>query len=607
VTRFTNLKHIYDAVSIFLVEECERRLPLITGRPDLKAIAQNADEDQTILLLKLLVVAAINCANRLQYLEDMQNLDISTQEVLMMTAQEAGEEPDDDLPLDAEPEEEPAYMSSPRSNRASRQSKRDSFQELPSSHPGGDAGLESEERLGHVIADNQRIAQEKRELQRQLDTLYDHHTKLQQRHDKTSDELVETKDRLTSILAGKTEYGNSKSQDSAQSAVITTLEARLAASEAESSTLRKNSEVLRIRAEKTQSLQDSYDELKISHDKLLRKANAADKYKQKLEASQSLETENNSLKTKIADLQTQLKQSDSASVGQVDLRREIDEYRRLLPAIEQERHELNEMKKRLEFEYHALEARHQDALEQLRRQNSTVEELQGRLQDYEEGNVPNTPRTNGDAIPDIESSDEEQENEDPTREEKDENDLPAEDTISETELSAIMTAMRAQANATSDRKLSRMLEKGVGRYQKVVDHARKQSMMIKDLQGQIGSAEKSAKEEELEREKEKEKEKDLPPLPPLQPATPPAPKNEMSCDQREALESQLETSEKTVENLRREIKLMSSAWYEQNSRVMQGGMGRRDGGRVASSFLGRARKDVGNVMLTGGEGRPMRR
>lgn len=584
------------------MEECEQRLPFITGRSDLKAIAQNADEDQTISLLKLLVVAAINCANRLQYLEDMQNLDIATQEVLMNTAQEAGEELEDDLPVDAEPQEGPAYMSSPKSKRASRHSNRDSFQDAPPAYTGGDAGLESEERLGHVIADNQRIAQEKRELQRQLDSLYDNHTKLQQRHDKTSDELVETKDRLTSILAGKTEYGNSKSHDSVQSAVITTLEARLATSEEESSNLRKNNEVLRIRAEKTQSLQDSYDELKISHDKLLRKANAAEKYKQKLEASQSIEIENNNLKTKIADLQAQLKQSDSASVGQVDLRREIDEYRRLLPAIEQERHELNEMKKRLEFEYHALEARHQDALEQLRRQNSTVEELQGRLQDYEEGNVPDTPRTNGDAIPDIESSEDEneKENEDPADEkEKD----PTEDTISDTELSAIMTAMRAQASATNDRKLSRVLEKGVSWYQRVVDHARKQSVLIKDLQGKIASAQNRAKDTGL---KDKEKEKDLPPLPP-QPATLPT-KSELSRDQRNALESQLEDSEKVVENLRREIKLMSSAWYEQNSRVMQGMMptGRSNaGGRAASSFLGRARREVGGVVL--GSGSPVRR
>lgn len=579
------------------MEECEQRLPFITGRPDLKAIAQNADEDQTILLLKLLVVAAINCTNRLQYLENMQNLDISTQEVLMNTAQEAGEEPDDDLPLDAEPEEEPAYMSSPRSNRASRQSNRDSFKGAPSSHPGADAGLESEERLGHVIADNQRIAQEKRELQRQLDSLYDHHTKLQQRHDKTSDELVETKDRLTSILAGKTEYGNSKSQDSAQSAVIATLEARLITSEEEASTLRKNNEILRIRTEKTQSLQDSYDELKISNDKLLRKANAAEKYKQKLEASQSLETENNGLKSKIADLQAQLKQSDSASVGQVDLRREIDEYRRLLPAIEQERHELNEMKKRLEFEYHALEARHQDALEQLRHQNSTVEELQGRLQDYEEGNVPSTPRTNGNAIPDIESSEDEKENEDPT-EEKEEKD-PSEDTISETELSAIMTAMRAQANATSDRKLSRVLEKGMSRYQKVLNHAQKQSAIIKDLQDKVTKADARAKDAEV-------KAKELPPLPP-QPATPPPPsKTDLSRDERDALENQLEDSEKLVENLKRELKLMTSAWYEQNSRVMQGQMptGRsNNGGRPPASFLGKARRDVGDIML----GSPSRR
>ena len=563
---------------------------MVTGKPDLKAIAQNADEDQTILLLKLLVVAAINCTNRLQYLENMQNLAISTQEVLMNTAQEAGEEPDDDdLPLDAEPVEEPAYMSSPRSERASRQSNRDSLQGIPFSHPGADAGLESEERLGHVIADNQRIAQEKRELQRQLDSLYDHHTKLQQRFDKISDELVETKDRLTSILAGKTEYGNLKSQDSAQSAVITTLEARLTTAEEEASALRKHNEVLRIRAEKTQSLQDSYDELKISHDKLLRKANAAEKYKQKLEASQSIEAENNSLKSKIVDLQAQLRQSDSASVGQLDLRREIDEYRRLLPAIEQERHELNEMKKRLEFEYHSLEARHQDALEQLRRQNSTVEELQGRLQDYEEGNVPSTPRTNGDVIPDIESSEDEKENDDPTTE-KNEKD-PNDDMISETELSAIITAMRAQANVTSDRKLSRVLEKGMTRYQKVVNHAQKQSLLIKDLQSRVNDAETRATTAET-------KAKELPPLPP--PPPPAAAKQDLPSDERDALEAQLEESEKAIANLKRELKLMSSAWYEQNSRMMQGHVpiGRsNNGGRAPVSFLGRARRDVGEIML----------
>ena len=564
------------------MEECEQRLPFVTGRPDLKAIAQNADEDQTILLLKLLVVAAINCANRLQYLENMQGLSIPTQEVLMNTAQEAGEEPDDSsLPLDAEPEEEPAFMNSPRSNRESRQSNRDSRQ---SDSAPQYTELESEERLGKVIADNQRIAQEKRELQRQLDSLYEHHSKLQQRHDKTSDELTETKDRLTGILAGKTKYGTSKADSSAQSAIIAALEARLTTFEEESSALRKNNEVLRIRAEKSQSIQDSYDELKISHDKLLRKANAAEKYKQKLEASQSLEMENNSLKAKIADLQVQLKQSDISNVGQVDLRREIDEYRRLLPSIEQERHELNEMKKRLEFEYHALEARHQDTLEQLRRQSSAVEELQGRLQDYEEGRQPDatTSRTNGDTIPDIDSSDEEdgKENEAPN-DDKD----PPEDTISESELSAIMTAMRAQANATSDRKLSRVLEKGMSRYQKVVTHAQKQSAMIKDLQSKAVEAGKRASEAE-----ERAKEKELPPLPPPPP--------QLSRDERDALETQLEESEKMVENLKRELKLMTSAWYEQNSRVMQGQMPRSmGGGRAPSSFLGKARRDVQDVML----------
>src|SRR6201999_105740 len=59
-----------------------------------------------------------------------------------------------------------------------------------------------------------------------------------------------------------------------------------------------------------------------------------------------------------------------------------------LPSIEQERYELNEMKKRLEFDYHTLEARHHDTTEQLSRQSQAVDELQSRLRDYEDGITP---------------------------------------------------------------------------------------------------------------------------------------------------------------------------------------------------------------------------
>ena len=543
-------------------------------------------------------MAAINCANRLQYLENMQSLPIYTQEVLMNTAQEAGEEPDDStLPLDADSDEEARNTSRPPSKRESRQSNRDTYEEPPPY--AADSGLESEERLGKVIADNQRIAHEKRDLQKQLETLHEHHTKLQQRHDKSADELTETKDRLTSILAGKSGYGVSRSDSSAQSAIISTLETRLTASEEETNTLRKTNEVLRIRAEKTQSLQDSHDELKISHDKLLRKANAAEKYKQKLEASQTLETENSSLKSKVTELQAQLKKSDITHVGHVDLRREIDEYRRLLPAIEQERHELAEMKKRLEFEYHALEARHQDALEQLRRQSSAVEELQGRLQEGDERDVPGTPhKANGRAGPVIESSEDEDEDEEEEDEKEEEGEgeedpnVPqdrTEDNISETELNAIMAAMREQAIATSDRKLSRLLEKGMRRYEHVVTRAQSQSALIRDLQTKVNDAD--AKERDAQTQ-----------LNVVSRTSAPPPKAALEPDERDALENQLAESEEMVENLRRELRLVTSAWYEMNSRVMQGQMSRGSyagTGRAASSFLGKARKGVGDVMLGG--------
>src|SRR5271156_5685581 len=356
VHRWTNLKHIYDALSIFLLEECGQNMPLRASRPDLKAIAQSASLIDTILLLKLVVVAAINCNDRIKYLENMQTLAISTQEVLMMTAQEA----DDDALAQQEDETYPLSdpIDSPRSVVLDI-----------------DSNLASEERLGKVIADNQRIAHEKRDLQSQLNDLQDRYAKLQAAHDGALEELKDTTGRLAAVLAGTAESGRSKTSDTRRETVIAALEAKILEVEEDSSQLRKSNELLKIKAEKAQKLQDDFDEMKSERDRLSRRANAAEKYKQKLEAIQDVEKENSGLRAKISDLQSQLKQSDSIQVSSSDLLREVDEYRRLLPSIEQERHELNEMKKRLEFDYQILEARHQDALEQFTRQQNYMEEL----------------------------------------------------------------------------------------------------------------------------------------------------------------------------------------------------------------------------------------
>ncbi|KIX99163.1 uncharacterized protein Z520_04739 [Fonsecaea multimorphosa CBS 102226] len=602
INKWTNLKHIYDALSIFLVEECGQRLPQPGGRPDLKAIAQSSSLTDTVALLKLLVVAAINCSDRIDYLKRMQELAVSTQEVLMQTVQEAEEDGGEADEADVEDPNEQAQeelLSSPR-----RSTEMESV-------------LESEERLGKVIADNQRIAYEKRELQKQLDESYSRYEKLQERFDQAQDDLKESNDRLAAILAGKSDI-STRPLDSKHDTLIATLENRVLEAESEVEELRKNNEVLKIKAEKAQKLQDDYDEMKIDRDRLARKANTAEKYRQKLEASQDLEKDNTNLRAKVTELQNQLKQSDFAQANSSDLHREIDEYRRLLPSIEQERYELNEMKKRLEFDYHALEARYHDTVEQLSRQNHALEDLQSRLRDYEEGITP-APRE--EKPPDPVNTDFEKEeaefaesearlaaallnggttipaakDSDLTLPRETETSIPGledKETISEEELKAIMSAMRAQAQAgtateresslRAQKKLILAIEQQRTKNKLLLDHVQKQDQTIKDMQ-------------KIERQKESQKAE--------QDVVPPPMGKDVPASSSPLLDEESEIERLTNQNiiLQRELKLMASAWYDQNLRLASASSaasGRNRGTGNAGEprgFLGRQRRRVDAV------------
>lgn len=620
INKWTNLKHIYDALSIFLLEDCGQRLPLPGGRPDLKAIAQSSSLTDTVTLLKLLVVAAINCAERIEFLKQMQQLTESTQEVLMQTVQEAGEGDSQDETRDSEQEDPIEPDLDPSSPRHSVEI---------------DSVLASEERLGKVIADNQRIAHEKRELQKQLDDFHVRYEKLQERCDQAQDDLKETGDRLSAVLAGRSDV-STRPLDAKHDTLIATLENRVEEAESEVDELRKTNEVLKIKAEKAQKLQDDYDEMKIERDRLARKANTAEKYRQKLEASQDLEKDNANLRTKVNDLQNQLKQSDSAQASSSDLQREIDEYRRLLPSIEQERYELNEMKKRLEFDYHTLEARYHDTTEQLSRQHQAVEDLQSRLADYEDGI---TPAAREERLPSPVDKDLEKEeaeflesearlaaalfNGDSGSADQTEMASPATSTeapstsalllnlgagenesISEDELKAIMSAMRAQAQAGSaseresslraQKKLVVAIERQRTKNKLLLEHIQKQDGTIRDLQ--------QTKSDQSQAEKEKKPEQEpMPPPPP--PKDTPRDLQPSNHDSEEDF-SELERLTDENRNLQRELKLMASAWYEQNQRLASlssaasgrsrgyGGGGGGGNGAEFRGFLGRQRRRV---------------
>lgn len=327
-----------------------------------------------------------------------------------------------------------------------------------------------------------------------------------------------------------------------------------------------------------------------------RKANTAEKYKQKLEASQDLEKENQNLRDKVGELQAQIRQSDTRSMSTSDLQREIDEYRRLLPSIEQERHELNEMKKRLEFDYHTLEARYYETSEQLQRQNQEVETLQGRLRDYDDG----VPPANHHELPTKYLEQEEAEfaeSEARLTAALLNGENEGENGISEDELRAIMAAMRAQAQAGStneresgiqaQKKLLMAVERSRTKNQELAEHVKKQSELIHELQNQTPRTMVPASPKE-----------ETPLPPPPKDIQPPARQPSPSPSEEE---SSLEAAVRLNENLRRELDLMTSAWYVQNTRQASGGMVplRIRASPEPKSFLGKHRKMVDVVALGG--------
>ena len=124
--------------------------------------------------------------------------------------------------------------------------------------------------------------------------------------------------------------------------------------------------------ERSQNLRDELDEIRVERDSLAKKANTVERYKQKLQASQILEKENQAVRGELQEALQQLKDVEQAKQQISGLNLAIEEYKRILPKIEQDRHELQMMKKQLEFDNATLAQRWETANEQHARDQETI-------------------------------------------------------------------------------------------------------------------------------------------------------------------------------------------------------------------------------------------
>ncbi|KAJ5643112.1 uncharacterized protein N7484_005619 [Penicillium longicatenatum] len=371
VAKWQNLKHVHKLLLSYIRHQNDDSLPTgLDPSPDLEAIAEKASSKETNKLLKLLLIAAISSPNAETYVQTLQGLTTSTQEGLKDIIEEAHNGQHEPMHAADELREDLA--------------KRD--------HP-VDLELQFEERVGKVLAENDRLSHEKKELEKALEDLHNRLARLQENNDTLQNRLASTEDRLVTLKSGKGDLGfNAKALESKtrqQDDLIASQEAKLTAAQDEVDSLRMNVESLKVKNQRYQKLQDDYDELRTDRDQLARKANAAEKYRQKLQASQDFEKENQTLKNQIKDLQQQLKESDSQQRWTSEHDVELEEYRKLLPRIEQECNEIQNLKKQLEFNNHALTERLESADEQHERDDALISELRERLRELE--GLPGSP------------------------------------------------------------------------------------------------------------------------------------------------------------------------------------------------------------------------
>ncbi|CAI7670992.1 unnamed protein product [Penicillium manginii] len=365
VARWQNLKHIYKLLSNYIRHQNNDAIPPgLDPSPDLEAIAEKASAKETNKLLKILLIAAIYSPNAATYVQTLQELSTPTQEGLKEIIQEAQD--GEHEPLDGVDELK---------------------EELTKADHTGELELKFEERVGKVLAENDRLTQDKKELKKDLGDMHNRLARLQENNDTLQNRLASTEDRLVTLKSGKGDLGfNAKALESKtrqQDDLIASQEAKLSAAQDEIDSLLMTVESLKVKNQRYQKLQDDYDELRTDRDQLARKANAAEKYRQKLQASQDFEKENSTLKNQIKDLQQQLKESDSQQRWTSERDVELEEYRKLLPQLEQECNEIQNLKKQLEFNNHALTERLESADEQHERDDALISELRERLGELE--------------------------------------------------------------------------------------------------------------------------------------------------------------------------------------------------------------------------------
>ncbi|KAI4208943.1 MAG: hypothetical protein LQ351_008079 [Letrouitia transgressa] len=363
IPKYENLKFIHRSLIAYISEDHREPLYTNTAGDGLQSIARDASAEPFINLFKLVLQATIVSPRHEEYILRMTALSLDAQLPLRDLIKEAETRELDYSDQHDEEVSKPATVT--------------------------DTELQVEEQYAQKVAENQMLLEDKKELQEEIRSLDERLRRLQDNNDAIQQRLIESEDlqQRNGTVQNNNETRSMKALEAKikqQENDFEDQELRLEKEQKKSDALQRKIENLETSsstlARKNQKLQDELDEVKQDRSLLSKKANTAEKLRQQLQASSSLQKENESLKSQLEDYRREMNSFEMTRREKARLEIDVEEYKKLLPRIEEDNAELAGMKRQFELDNKALFEKYATASKQRKEDLATIADLRGRLQ-----------------------------------------------------------------------------------------------------------------------------------------------------------------------------------------------------------------------------------
>ena len=366
-SRQQNLQFIHSKVQGFLNER-EKSFDALSSN-DLEKLARDDADAYVAKFLKLVLTVMLESPSMTQQVQKIMTLPPITQEIVGGLMQEVTEF-ESDIDAGSEEEEEETNHEQSRGTVSPPGAKVDQVFRL-------------EQQYAKIMSQLERRNQEFKDLEAELEKLGKSLARSQETNEALNDEIAERDELLKKARSMNSDREHSSIKDletkiSQQEETIASKENQLSKLQAGIGELQRENKKHSAARDKASQLQDEIDVMKVDLEKQTRKANTADKYMQKLQASQGVEKERDALRQDLEEAQTQLAGTAKLRQENAALQQSNDESSRILSQIEQEHEELRMTKKQLRVNYDSL-ARQVDALnERFAQDQETIADLRER-------------------------------------------------------------------------------------------------------------------------------------------------------------------------------------------------------------------------------------